>query len=202
MDSTDGVLHEMVTLVLSTGLRAGEIAGLEWPDVSFADRRISVERQFGRNGQRDPKYDQHREVFFWSRVAALLGRRREAEGPVFVDSDTRERFKPQKMTALLNIAWEAIAPRPRGHSWHTLRHTYASLVADAGVPDRLIEETLGHTRADVTSRYIHRFDPALDKLATPLDEALGVRLDALRRRADLTRASADPTATIHSPTEG
>ena len=38
---------------------------------------------------------------------------------------------------------------------HTLRHSYASLAADLGLPDHTIARLLGHSQKSMTSRYIH-----------------------------------------------
>jgi integrase len=43
---------------------------------------------------------------------------------------------------------------------HTLRHSFASLEADLGLPDNTIAGLLGHARSSITSRYIH-LDKAL-----------------------------------------
>jgi integrase len=38
---------------------------------------------------------------------------------------------------------------------HTLRHSFASLAGDMGLPDHTIARLLGHTQTSITSRYIH-----------------------------------------------
>jgi integrase len=38
---------------------------------------------------------------------------------------------------------------------HVLRHSYASLAADLGLPDHTIARLLGHSQKSMTSRYIH-----------------------------------------------
>jgi integrase len=38
---------------------------------------------------------------------------------------------------------------------HTLRHSFASLAADLGLPDHTIARLLGHSQSSITSRYIH-----------------------------------------------
>jgi integrase len=38
---------------------------------------------------------------------------------------------------------------------HSLRHSFASLAADLGLPDHTISRLLGHTQSSITSRYIH-----------------------------------------------
>jgi integrase len=44
---------------------------------------------------------------------------------------------------------------------HVLRHSFASLAADMGLPDHTISGLLGHARQGITSRYMHLGDKAL-----------------------------------------
>jgi integrase len=48
---------------------------------------------------------------------------------------------------------------------HTLRHSFASLAADLGLPDHTIAGLLGHSRQTITSRYMHIGDKALIEAA-------------------------------------
>lgn len=38
---------------------------------------------------------------------------------------------------------------------HTMRHSFASLAGDMGLPDHTIARLLGHKQSSITSRYIH-----------------------------------------------
>lgn len=63
---------------------------------------------------------------------------------------------------------------------HVMRHTCASLLAAAGAPIKAIQAQLGHSTAEMTlNRYSHLYPDDLDELA--------MHLDAVRRRADLSR---------------
>ncbi len=49
--------------------------------------------------------------------------------------------------------------------FHDLRHTYASLLAEAGEVMTTVQALLGHSSLVVTSRYAHMFDSRLDQVA-------------------------------------
>ena len=46
---------------------------------------------------------------------------------------------------------------------HDLRHSFASFMANKGIPVRLISELLGHSSIQTTLRYAHVFDKSLKK---------------------------------------
>ncbi|RTR01980.1 tyrosine-type recombinase/integrase [Halomonas nitroreducens] len=85
----------------------------------------------------------------------------------------------------LRLAWEK-ARQAVGRPdlrFHDLRHSYASMLAQAGESMTTVRDLLGHSSLIVTSRYAHMFDAGLDDIATRLP-----RLDA---------AICDQTATKH-----
>jgi site-specific recombinase XerD len=57
---------------------------------------------------------------------------------------------------------------------HTLRHSAASYLLAAGVPDRVVMEILGHSTLAMTQRYSHVLGPMLADAASRL-EALWTR---------------------------
>jgi integrase len=54
---------------------------------------------------------------------------------------------------------------------HTSRHSFASLAADVGISDHLIAGMLGHSRQNITSRYMHLSDRALVETADRVADA-------------------------------
>jgi site-specific recombinase XerD len=64
---------------------------------------------------------------------------------------------------------------------HDLRHTYASWLTADGVPQRVVQQLLGHASSRTTERYQHLAPDAID------DPAI---LQALRR-GDLGRKALD-----------
>ncbi len=71
---------------------------------------------------------------------------------------------------------------------YSLRHSFASWLAIAGVPLRTIQELLGHTDLRMTLKYAH-LSPA------HLTEALGVIGEVLRRHSGTTGAKIEESET-------
>lgn len=63
----------------------------------------------------------------------------------------------------LQYRWKAVQERygcERLMSFHALRHWCASFLAEAGIPDSIRQDLLGHTNLAMTSHYTHVFDDA------------------------------------------
>jgi integrase/recombinase XerD len=56
---------------------------------------------------------------------------------------------------------------------HTLRHSWATHLLEAGVSVRMIQQWLGHTNLATTSRYTHLTHSAEQRAAETLDHLLG-----------------------------
>jgi site-specific recombinase XerD len=131
-------------LALNTGLRLGELYGLEWENVNLARRVLTVPR---------PKNGEMRHVPLNGPALAALGeaqKRSDGTGPVIRNADggaltsPRYWFEPAVRRAKL-----------RSFSWHCLRHTFASRLVMAGVDLRTVQELMGHKSIQMTVRYSH-----------------------------------------------
>jgi integrase len=63
----------------------------------------------------------------------------------------------------IKTAWATLckAAKLNGVRLHDLRHTYASVLASAGLSLPVIGALLGHTQPGTTARYAHLFDNPL-----------------------------------------
>jgi integrase len=59
-------------------------------------------------------------------------------------------------------------------TWHSLRHSHASMLIDAGIDVVTISKRLGHAKPDITLRvYSHLFTQSDAKAAEAINAALG-----------------------------
>jgi integrase len=189
-------LYGLFRLVLATGLRRSEAAGLRWEDVDLDAGRLCVRRGRVAVGyaveEGTPKANRARTIGLGPEtVAALRGHRRRqleermAWGEAWVDSGlvfTREDgtpLHPQTLRwHLRRLAKAAGVPVIR---FHDLRHcatTHASLAN--GVPVKVVSEMLGHASTGITEDvYAHVLPHMQDSAAAVMDAVLGNRADKL-----------------------
>ena len=145
-----------------TGLRAGELAALEWPDIDLERRLITVQRSF----DGPTKSDRVRYVPVLDPLLPLLRewRLRHPGRQVFTNQAGRM-FAPSArifQEVLHRVLDAAGFPRVRRNGaerrylrFHDLRHTFASQwVVNSGDLFKL-QKILGHQSVQMTMRYAH-----------------------------------------------
>ena len=136
-------LLPVVTLALNTGMRKGEILGLEWERVDFSRGVILLEQT--KSGRRR-EIPMNRAVD--DALAALPGAK--AEGPVFRKANGGAWGNIR--TVFERACQEA---KITGFRFHDLRHTFASHLVMRGRSLKEVQELLGHREFTMTLRYAH-----------------------------------------------
>ena len=177
-------LEALYVLAVTTGLRQGELFGLRWGDIDLRHRALAVRRAVVEcNGQllvSEPKSAKGRRRvdlpdLAISAVRAHRGRITGVPHPerwVFPDSRggalrrqnfTRRSWWPLRERAGLGAV-----------RFHDLRHTAASLLLQAGVHPKVVQERLGHSTVALTlDVYSHVLGSLQQEAAQKLDEVLG-----------------------------
>lgn len=137
----------ILELLYASGLRVSELAALDLDAVDRAGRTVRV---LG-------KGKKERIVPFGAPAAraleAYLAGRAPTRGPLFTNQRDG-RLTARSIHAIVRRG-AAAAGIARRVSPHTLRHTFATHLLDAGADLRAIQEFLGHTRLSTTQRYTH-----------------------------------------------
>ncbi|MDR1922041.1 MAG: tyrosine recombinase XerC [Candidatus Adiutrix sp.] len=141
-------------LIYSTGLRVGELAGLDLPDVELPSLKLMVRRGKGGKDRLVPFGEPAAEALrAWLAVradfykaglsgeAVFLGRRGRRLG----DREIRRTLDKRLAGAGLDAQY----------SPHSLRHSFATHLLSAGADLKAIQEMLGHSSLATTQRYTH-----------------------------------------------
>ena len=148
----------MLELFYSTGIRLAELTGLNDPDVDLVSDRLKV-RGKGKKERVVPvgsyagralrRYYRHRDEL----LATTGGGGAGQGGPVFVNRRGK-RLTPRGVQLAIKSLLAALA---RGHALHvhSLRHSFATHLLDAGADLRAVQELLGHASLGTTQVYTH-----------------------------------------------
>ena len=172
----------MLTLAYGCGLRAGEVVRLKAGDIDREQRIIRVVQAKGRK-------DRH--VMLPADAHALLRRwwpERSNKHDLGVPAVERWLFPGRRkglhittrqFSRLFHETAEAAGIK-KPVTLHTLRHSFATHLLEAGVDIRKIQALLGHDKLETTARYARVATGMISKIQSPLDD-LGV--SAKKRRA-------------------
>ena len=154
LSHADGVVFELILTAMRTGMRQGELKGLQWSSINWESRSLVV--RHSRDDYRKilvaPKSNRERQIPLDNDVYDLLFRRRQNAGYVFLDADGKP-FNFCRMARRLTATCKKAGLRKIG--WHILRHTFASHLAMRGVPLTAVQALLGHSTITTTMRYAH-----------------------------------------------
>lgn len=141
-------LTPVVLLALNTGLRRGELLGLEWRDVDLTRAILTVRGEGAKSGRTRhvPLNDEALRV-----LKAWRPDRPDSQALVFPGSEV------QKPLTSLKTAWNAVvkAAKVKRFRFHDTRHHFASRLVQAGVDLNTVRELLGHSDFALTLRYAH-----------------------------------------------
>jgi integrase len=194
LEATPATYRSMVLTPLTTGFRRGEVLGLRWEDIDWGRRRINLRGQLQRREYVGCKCGSEREVVLYSGLALELGKRRRASGYVFRGPDGRPWSDSGPNEVFLRDAYERAKLRRRGVLWHALRHTYASVLAGAGIRRDVVEQLMGHTGKGTTSIYTHLFRDAFDGVEEALAAVFGLNETSMDEVTTVTSDAHQVTA--------
>ncbi len=187
----------MVWLACATGVRVSELLALRWGAIDW-ERKCLWVREAVHDGRIDsPKTHRSQRPILLTESDLARLRQFRKRAPEAKDKDWL--FPNTRGTAPFradNLLERVIQPTARNLgitpvTWHLLRHWHTTVLHDEGVPIKVTQERLGHSRAETTMKhYVHLSLQAEAKAA----EAVSRRL----RTAGRTRKSRSFVSTIVS----
>ncbi len=139
-------LAPLVLLAMNTGLRRGELFGLDWGDVNLPGKMLTVraETAKSRKARHVPLNAEALEVL------KRVKKHSNGTGLVFAN-DKGDRFGSIKKS------WAGLLESAgiNDFRFHDLRHDFASKLVAAGVDLYTVKELLGHASIEMTQRYAH-----------------------------------------------
>jgi len=140
-------LGAVCEMLLHTGMRVGELLKLKWSEIDFERRLARVfEHKTAHRGEQRP-----RTIPLNDRVMQILQDQPRVAEVVFVGEDGQ----PLSYNALKcrKDRLEQKHPDMPRVTFHQFRHTFATRLAQRGVPERVAQEILGHSSKLMTRYY-------------------------------------------------
>lgn len=177
------------------GLRRGELRALRWCDVDLGRLEIAVSRSWDEvAAAQDPKTETSERtvpilaVLRDYLIAHKMDGGRDGEDLVFGRTATSA-FVPSTIDNRAKRAWEKA--KLAKITMHECRHTFASLLIDAGVNAKAIQTFMGHSTIEMTyDQYGHLLPGAREQARDLVDRYL----DAAAEEARHSLATVDPSA--------
>ena len=160
---TENVKHKTALMVgYSCGLRVSEVANLKVSDIDYARRMVIIRQGKGRKDRISSLSERlctqleiYRELYF---PREYLFENVMRNGPI----------SERTLQKVFEMACEK-AGITKAVTFHSLRHSFATHLLEAGVDLRYIQELLGHANRKTTEIYTHVSKKALLNIVNPLD---------------------------------
>lgn len=155
--------RDMILLSLGTGVRVGELVRLRGEDI---DPERGTVRVFSGSDSGLTKGDRTRIVhtgYLFPEARMVLRRLARTSGLLFPGDNgavrhiTSINHRLQRLVDKMGLNKDVSDTRNRV-VWHTLRHTYATRMLEAGVEIYTLKELMGHASVTTTEGYLHLID--------------------------------------------
>ena len=173
-------LYALYVLACTTGMRQGELLGLQWKDIDLDAGTLRVERSVYDGVVSPPKTTSSRRTIRLTKMAvAALKQHRIDTAKLRISEWVFPTVNGRTIghQNLHNRSWKPLLERtglPHSTRFHDLRHSCISLLVSKGVPIKVVSEMAGHADVSITlSVYGHVMPDMQDKAMKAMDDALG-----------------------------
>ena len=187
--------YELFLLELTTGMRRGEILGLQWKDVNFATGELHIKRQVVKKGAQTqitkPKTKSSiRTILLPPGMVEILAELKKNATCDWVFPSPVKEGEPRNPDSLYG-RFQKILKRAQCKKvrFHDLRHTFATMALENGMDIKTLSAMIGHISAETTLNiYSHITDTMQRQAAVKIDREIG-GTDAQMSEPELPKAS-------------
>jgi len=166
INAADNLKHRMILMTsYSAGLRAKEVRRLK--PAHIESKRMLIKVVDGKGGK--DRYSVLSKKLL--RELRHYYKKHRPQTYLFPSSYKHKKGKPLSYESIRSIYEKARikAGVKKGEGIHTLRHSFATHLLEAGYDIRKIQVLMGHTRLSTTMIYLHVSRETLSKIPSPLD---------------------------------
>jgi site-specific recombinase XerD len=154
--------HCLISLMYSAGLRVSETVAIRMCDFDFSRKMILVRQG---KGQKD------RYTLLSEKLIPTLEKQlslKKSNDYLFTGAGGQGHLTSESAEKIVKKA-AALADITKNISCHSLRHSFATHLLEAGTSIRYIQELLGHARLETTQIYTKVANTNLQTIKSPLD---------------------------------
>jgi site-specific recombinase XerD len=168
LDATDDLKYKaMFATMYSSGMRVSEVIHLHYDDISRTNMQIHIW---------DTKNRMDRFTILSKRNLDILTeywfKKGRPRGILFPNKFTGQYLTVSTLEQVMRRSVEE-AGLPKGVSPHSLRHSFATHLMEAGVEQRSIQALLGHRDPKSTEVYLHVSNKTIMGIRSPFDREEG-----------------------------
>ena len=191
--SSDGEMQRLFWLGTFTGLRLGDCCTLRWAEVDLFSGVIRrIPRKTSARGKTvlvgiPPPLQ---------RLLSAVETRRGYVCPTYAERYLKSRSEQTNISREIQAFFNRCGIETKAETglrrravevgFHSLRHTYASIHAESGTPQAVIQDNMGHSNPAMTEHYQHISEETARRVAAALDipqlmdEDSGIRAELFR----------------------
>lgn len=162
LNATENLKHKAILMTIySAGLRIGEAINLKLKDIDSKRMQIRVEQG---KGKKD------RYTLLGNKTLEVLRKYvAEYKPKIWLFEGAKgENYSQKGIQNILRKSVEKVGIKKR-ITVHTLRHSFATHLLEAGTDLRYIQSLLGHANSKTTEIYTHITTKGFDQIKSPLD---------------------------------
>ncbi len=181
----DGYMRNFIFLMVSTGMRPGEIVALKWSDINFKKKFTQINKTVVRGNEGDVKtYSSNRFVDMLPQAELYLQKQFELTGHqefVFLNSFKKQFYSHD----IIGVNFKKILQKSgvKVRTLYNLRHTFASQMISKGADIVWVSKMLGHKDVSITLKIYTKFIQEDDDMRFKKIEKMGTILGTIGGRS-------------------
>lgn len=178
LDNSNEWLRQYLSVAFFTGMRTGEMLGLQWQDIDFVSKRIHVRRSMTKGIIGSTKTGKDRLIDMLPIVETTLKQIYLKNGLKYKWVFTHSRKEPYKDPgSITKNLWKPMLKRC-GLSYRKLyntRHTFATVMLLGGEDVLWVSKMLGHSDISTTMKYYMKYTPSKQQIRAQFLDDFGTK---------------------------
>lgn len=164
--TTENLKHKTILmLAYSAGLRVSEVLNIKLSHINSERKQLLIEKSKGKKDRYVPIGN------YLLELLKIYYKEFKPQNYLFEGQFGNQKYSSRSAQIIFKEAMKKCGA-PSTLSFHSLRHSYATHLLEAGTDIKYIQELLGHNDIKTTLRYTHVSQKELMNIENPLDKLL------------------------------